>query len=241
MIFKREPYRSLLITTLIYIVFFSILLLNEFEINLLNFNNSVPIELTYEFAGSEEQASPEPQIPEQIITPVQQSNVIAVETDPDLISFNAAPVESSDTSAIIKNDSTPGIVGDNTNQEGGDSSLYVAEGLGIGEGGSDLNDINFLNSQHAKFLGEDKDRFGEWLKTGLQSNETILAEKTKGQYKIAITIDKEGKLKNPKIIKGDNDIVKNEILKLVKQSPLWEPAKQQNHPVEIIYTMEINF
>ena len=237
---RKEPYRSLLITTSIYVVFFSIVLYNEFDVNLLNFNNSLPIELEFQVAGTEESGSSEPEIPEEIEAPTIQANEESILTQENAISFNTAAVKTGDTSNIVKNDTAPAIVGENSNNDGnvgGDTAFTEF----YGEGGSDMVYSGALVAQHARFLGGTQDKFSEWLGLDIRANETLTELKPTGSMLVSFIVDIDGKLTDIRVLKGINEKVDREIVNLIKQSPNWEPGKQQNHPVKILYQMPIHF
>ncbi len=236
--FRRDPYRSLLITTILYIIFFGIILYNEFDIHLLPFNESLPVELSFDL-GTEEVGSEmnQPQQSEDMLPPLKEESVL---TQPNTSDFNAAVIKTGDTSTVEdKNDSVPSIVGNNTNVSSNDTS--AGGSVGDGDGNSDMVYSANLVSQHARFLGGSKDKFGEWLGRDIRANEVLMESKIEGSIIVSFIVDIDGKLTDIRILKGISPKVDNEIINMIKKSPAWEPGKQQDHPVKILYQMPIYF
>ncbi|MGB1295579.1 MAG: energy transducer TonB [Flavobacteriales bacterium] len=63
------------------------------------------------------------------------------------------------------------------------------------------------------------------------------------QEKIFVSFEygKDGKVKNAKVVRGENPDLKKEALRLVKSLPKVTPAKQRGKPVSINYTIPIRF
>jgi len=58
---------------------------------------------------------------------------------------------------------------------------------------------------------------------------------------VTFIIDKTGLIKNAKVVRGDNEYLKEEALRLVNGLPKMTPATQRNKPVSVSYTIPINF
>lgn len=233
---RKEPYRSLLITTFIYVVFFSIVLYNEFDVNLMNFDKSVAVELNYELSGGEESGTSQQALPEEPEPPAQQANEESILTEPNTTSFNAAPVKTGDTSTT-RIDSLPGIIGSHTGEPGNDTSKVDSEG----EGGSDMVYGAAFVAEMPSFFGGGTEKFREWLLNNIRSNEILMNGKANGTIMITFIIDSNGKVINISLQKGINEKFDKEIVKMIGDSPPWEPGKQQGHPVKVLFNLPIVF
>jgi len=58
---------------------------------------------------------------------------------------------------------------------------------------------------------------------------------------VQFIIDKTGRIKDAKVVRGDNKYLKEEALRLVKGIPKMTPASQRNKPVGVPYTIPIHF
>jgi TonB family protein len=62
-----------------------------------------------------------------------------------------------------------------------------------------------------------------------------------GKVFVQFIIDKDGSIKDPKIIKGIGAGCDEEVLRLIKGASRWNPGVQRGKPVKQRYTMPINF
>lgn len=92
-----------------------------------------------------------------------------------------------------------------------------------------------------KFQGEEAAGFTKWILEHLEYPEEALKNKIEGIVVIQFTIDKNGKLVNPSILKGANELLDNEALRVVKESPQWEPAMIKGKPVGVTFALPVTF
>ncbi len=69
----------------------------------------------------------------------------------------------------------------------------------------------------------------------------LMASRTGGSVSVIFIIDKEGKIVDPMIMKGVNDLLNAEALRLVKLMPDWKPGTVGGNPVNKQYILPINF
>jgi hypothetical protein len=62
-------------------------------------------------------------------------------------------------------------------------------------------------------------------------------DKTPGKVVVKFIVYRFGSVQEPSIIKGLNPIIDKEILRLVKDSPRWQPGRQNGIPVNTYYTV----
>ena len=58
---------------------------------------------------------------------------------------------------------------------------------------------------------------------------------------VQFVIDKAGNITNSIIVRGEDEHLKNEALRLVNSIPKLKPAKQRGKPVRCSFTVPINF
>lgn len=92
-----------------------------------------------------------------------------------------------------------------------------------------------------KFQGEEAAGFTKWILEHLEYPEEAVKNKIEGIVVIQFTIDKNGKLVNPSILKGANELLDNEALRVVKESPQWEPAMIKGKPVGVTLALPVTF
>ncbi|RCH54275.1 hypothetical protein DJ568_13340 [Mucilaginibacter hurinus] len=63
----------------------------------------------------------------------------------------------------------------------------------------------------------------------------------KGRVIAEFMVAKDGSLNNIKILRGFNEPANNEVLRVLKLSPNWKPATVDGEPIEVRYTVPINF
>lgn len=91
------------------------------------------------------------------------------------------------------------------------------------------NDLITEIEEQAKFQGGDISEFVKWIKENLHSS-----EKNPGSGKVYIkfTVDDTGNLVNILILKGDNPLLNREVLRILKSSPSWLPARSGGKTVK---------
>lgn len=62
-----------------------------------------------------------------------------------------------------------------------------------------------------------------------------------GTVYVTFTIDEQGKVVQPKVLKGVNELLDNEALRVVSSMPDWKPGKQREQAVEVQYTVPVQF
>jgi hypothetical protein len=231
---KKEPFRSLLVTSLIYVVFFGILILNELDIRLFPPRDTDPIELAFQLSGTSD--NPDAVMPkEPEIKPLSSSGSQEIITTSDPSDFNAALVNKVDTSQN-KNDSIKG----NSSGNSGESAGASVNTFGNGTGDGYIYDVSMV-SDMPKFLGGDINSFRRWVIDNINSSSYNVKSTDKGTLLITFIIDEEGNLTNVALKKGVSEELDKEVVRIFNTSPQWEPGKQQGHPVKILYSMPIHF
>jgi len=69
----------------------------------------------------------------------------------------------------------------------------------------------------------------------------MLEQKKEGKVYVKFVIDREGKVTQPKVIKSLCPSADKEALRIIKQMPRWEPARQGGEPVASYYTLPVTF
>lgn len=91
------------------------------------------------------------------------------------------------------------------------------------------------------FNGDGPYAFSEWVKEQLSFSEIDGISEINGRVMASFTVDKRGKVVNPKIVKGLSDGIDWEVLRILSSSPEWAPAKYNGKAVTCTYTFPIIF
>lgn len=62
-----------------------------------------------------------------------------------------------------------------------------------------------------------------------------------GKVYVSFIIEKDGAISNVKIVKGVDEDIDKEAIKLIRYSPKWKPAKQNEKSIRVKVTLPINF
>jgi Ca-activated chloride channel family protein len=91
----------------------------------------------------------------------------------------------------------------------------------------------------ARFQGGDLTNFVKWVQKNLKMPQKHIA----GTFKVyaMFTVDETGKITDVKIVRGVDPELDNEVIRVLKSSPLWEPAKQSGNAVKQNFTIPVEF
>lgn len=91
-----------------------------------------------------------------------------------------------------------------------------------------------------EFIGGDGKLY-EYLSETTKYPELAKTAGIQGKVFVQFIVDKNGKVKNVKILHGINSLLDNEALRVVAAMPDWKPGKQHGKPVPVIYNLPISF
>ncbi|GGN10443.1 hypothetical protein GCM10010967_52880 [Dyadobacter beijingensis] len=94
--------------------------------------------------------------------------------------------------------------------------------------------------QQPEFPGG-RDALMRYLMQNLQYPETARKINVEAIALVAFTVDKNGDIRNAKSLKNIGYGIDKEALRVVNEMPKWNPAVQNGKPVEMEYTLEVNF
>ena len=128
-----------------------------------------------------------------------------------------------------------------TNQpdEKEDDSLHTSE---IETKANEVQAVPFQDLEETPlFNGQDANEFSKWVSERLVYPESAKSAGIQGRVLVSFTISAEGKVTNVNLIKGIDEALDAEAIRVVSQSPDWTPGKQNGHPVPVLYTFPIIF
>ena len=83
--------------------------------------------------------------------------------------------------------------------------------------------------------------FSRYVHKEIRYPKAALNAGIEGRVYVQFTIDENGKLINPKILKGCNVLLEKEVLRVLNNSPRWVPGMQSGIYVNVSMTMPIEF
>ena len=97
--------------------------------------------------------------------------------------------------------------------------------------------FQFLGQQ-PKFNGGDANEFSKWVAQNLRYPEKSRQSKVQGRVTLQFTITETGKVTDVKVLRGVNEELDKEAVRVVSESPLWTPGKDKDGevvPIKFIF------
>ena len=94
--------------------------------------------------------------------------------------------------------------------------------------------------QPPTFQGGGLNMFANWVISEFGVPGTAIANGVQGNIVLSCIIDAEGQLVDPKIVKGLDTSLDNELLRVFSISPKWDPAKDKGASVNVNYTFMVS-
>ena len=91
------------------------------------------------------------------------------------------------------------------------------------------------------FQGKDANEFTNWVYNNIEYPEIAKENGIQGRVTVQFTIDKDGSVKDVKVLRGVDSSLDKEAVRVIQKSPKWSPGKQRNKPVKVKYTFPIIF
>ena len=98
-----------------------------------------------------------------------------------------------------------------------------------------------LVEQKPGFMGGDANAFSKWVNERLQYPEIAKENGIQGRVTVQFTIDKDGTVKDVKVLRGVDSSLDNAAVRVIQKSPKWSPGKQRGKPAKVKYTFPIIF
>lgn len=91
------------------------------------------------------------------------------------------------------------------------------------------------------FEGKDPLAFQKWVMMGLRYPEIAKENGVQGRVTMQIIIEADGSISNITVLRGVDSSLDKEALRVVSNSPQWEPGMQNGKPVRVKYTFPVVF
>jgi len=101
--------------------------------------------------------------------------------------------------------------------------------------------FQFLGQQPG-FNGGNANEFSKWVGQNLRYPEKCRQSKIQGRVTLQFTITEEGKVADVRVLRGVNEELDKEAIRVVSESPLWTPGKDKNgETVPVSFTFPVIF
>lgn len=91
------------------------------------------------------------------------------------------------------------------------------------------------------FNGGDANDFSKWVSENIRYPQDAIDSKIEGRVILQFTVSKEGDVKDVEVLRGVNELLDAEAVRVVSASPKWEAGSQNGVPVAVKYTFPVIF
>lgn len=91
------------------------------------------------------------------------------------------------------------------------------------------------------FQGGDANTFTKWVYGNIVYPELAIENGIQGRVTVEFTIDRDGSVKDVRVLRGADSTLDKEAVRVISQSPKWSPGKQRGKAVKVKYTFPIIF
>ncbi len=91
------------------------------------------------------------------------------------------------------------------------------------------------------FQGGDVNVFRNWVQKNVKYPEEAARKGIQGKVFVRYIVDKEGSVQDVTILRGVDPSLDNEVIRVVKSSPVWSPGKQRGVIVPVKFSITVNF
>ena len=92
-----------------------------------------------------------------------------------------------------------------------------------------------------EFPGGGMSAFMDYIKKNMRYPASAKEKGTQGRVTVQFVVDKDGSIKDPKLLRSVDKDMDAEALRLISSMPKWEPGRQKGQPVAVKYTVPVMF
>ncbi len=102
-------------------------------------------------------------------------------------------------------------------------------------------EIFCIVSKMPQFKGKGLDAFQEYVQSKVEYPKEAAESNISGKVYVEFTIDEKGKLTDIRILRSPDQLLSNEVIKVLKNSPDWSPGEEAGKPIAVKQTIAISF
>jgi protein TonB len=103
------------------------------------------------------------------------------------------------------------------------------------------DEIFVTAEQMPLFMGGGLEAFRNWVQRGLVYPEQARTSGIQGRVYVQFVIERDGTLAGIEITRSPDRSLSDEVIRMLRTSPRWEPGRQRGNPVRIRFTMPVDF
>jgi len=93
----------------------------------------------------------------------------------------------------------------------------------------------------ARFMDGNLNTFHSWVMENIQYPDMAINHEITGRVYVSFCINTHGKVVDIKIIRGPDESINNEVIRVLESSPEWYPARQGGRKVKQLFSMSVLF
>ena len=98
-----------------------------------------------------------------------------------------------------------------------------------------------LVEEKPTFQGGDANEFSKWVNAHLSYPEIAKENGVQGRVTLQFTVEADGRVTNVRVLRGVDESLDKEAVRVVSSSPKWKPGKQRDRAVKVTYTFPVIF
>ncbi|MBQ7751117.1 MAG: energy transducer TonB [Bacteroidales bacterium] len=98
-----------------------------------------------------------------------------------------------------------------------------------------------LVEEKPSFNGGDANEFSKWVNSRLVYPEIAKENGVQGRVTLQFTVENDGRVTNVRVLRGVDESLDKEAVRVVSSSPKWKPGKQRDRAVKVTYTFPVIF
>jgi len=98
-----------------------------------------------------------------------------------------------------------------------------------------------LVEQKPSFNGGDANTFSKWVNERLVYPEIAKENGVQGRVTLQFTVEADGRVTNVRVLRGVDESLDKEAVRVVSSSPKWKPGRQRDRAVKVTYTFPVIF
>lgn len=102
-------------------------------------------------------------------------------------------------------------------------------------------EVFLIVEEMPSFGSGDPNGFRSWVAQNLNYPEVAAENGIQGRVYVQFVVEADGRLTNVRVIRGVDPALDKEAVRVISNSPKWNPGKQRGKPVRVSYTFPITF
>ena len=98
-----------------------------------------------------------------------------------------------------------------------------------------------LVEKKPSFQGGDANEFSKWVNSRLVYPEIAKENGVQGRVTLQFTVESDGRVTNVRVLRGVDESLDKEAVRVVSSSPKWTPGRQRDRAVKVTYTFPVIF